>query len=86
MRYVNHHTTGYYTSNGDLSSFNRIKRSSFVRSDDAVETFKRQQNNKIYAARIHLCKNVELYIAEDKLVHSHVHVMNLVKISQKDWK
>ena len=57
-----------------------------MRSNDAVETFKCQQNNKIYTTSIHLRKNVELYIAEDKLAQSHVHVMNLVKISQKDWK
>ena len=31
---------GYYS---DLSSFNRIKRSSFVGPNDAVETFKRHR-------------------------------------------
>ena len=35
---IEHKTEWYNTHNGNLSSFNRIKRSSLMRSNDAVET------------------------------------------------
>ena len=39
--------TEYYNAdNSDLSLFNCIKRSTFVGSDDAVETFKRHTENE----------------------------------------
>ena len=41
MRYIVNYTKYYATCNNNLSSFNRIKRSSLVGLDDAVETFER---------------------------------------------
>ena len=38
MRYIEDYTKYKNTQNGELSSFNRIKRSSLVWSNDAVET------------------------------------------------
>ena len=40
MRYIVQNTENYNTHYCDFSSFNRIKRSSLVRSDDAVESVK----------------------------------------------
>ena len=41
MRNIIQHTKYKNTYNGNLSSFNRIKRGCLVGPDDAVETFKR---------------------------------------------
>ena len=43
---INQNTEDYDGGNGNFSSFNRIKRSSFVRSDDAVETIERHAEYK----------------------------------------
>ena len=51
MRYIEDNTKSKNTENGDLSFFNRIKRSSLVWSDDAVETIKCHGENEEGAAQ-----------------------------------
>ena len=84
MRYVTNYSIGYNTSNSNLSSFNRIKRSSLVGSDDAVETFKRQKNDEVNTTYLRKSQKVELYLAVDELVKLHIHILNLVEIPHKD--
>ena len=50
MGHIKSYTEHHYTAYGDLGSFNRIKRSSLVRPDDAVETIKRHAQYEESAA------------------------------------
>ena len=49
MRNTINNTNKYNAQNSDLSSFNSVKRGSFVGSEDTVETFKRHHDYEIYA-------------------------------------
>ena len=47
---ITYHTDYHNTGNSNFSLFSSIKRSSLVRSDDAVETFKRHKDDEISTA------------------------------------
>ena len=72
-----------YRDNNDFSSFNCIERGSLVRSDDAVEAFKRHSNYKTCTALNTCHKDQNHYAAEPELIWLQLHPMHLVDIHQK---
>ena len=69
-----------------LASFNRIKRSRFVRSHYAVETFKRHAKNKICAAHSRGEHSCVCNVTIPFQIRWHKHIMYLSEISTESCK
>ena len=86
MWHIKPYTEHHYTPYGDLSSFNRIKRSSLVRPDDTVESVEGHGDNKERAGGgRHEDKGV-VHRTEPELVGRHVNVVHHVQVCCESFK
>ena len=86
MWYIKNYTEYNNTKNCDFSSFNRIKRSSLVRSDDAVETSECHVEYGQSAAQ----DGAPLYHSDDrrepKRTGREIHLINMTNLFHQAWK
>ena len=86
MRHIVQNAKNDNAYNSDFSSFNRIERSRLMRSDDAVETFKRHSKDKQCTA--HCCgehsgiRNVTIPF----WIGRHIDKVYLSEISAESYK
>ena len=83
MRYFKETSKNDYDYYGDFGSFNRIKRSSHMRSDDAVESIERHAGDEEDTAHGGRQKNEGGEFTVPVLVRRHVYIMSGVQVSKQ---
>ena len=80
MGHIKPYTEHHYTSYCDFSSFNRIKRSSLVGSDDAVEPVERHRDDEECAGGGRHQDEGVVHRTEPELIRWHVSVVYHVQV------